>query len=248
MLPIEIDQRRRTWTLFVITWAGGAILTGLTFWLILSGIQGRPSPSDWVKLVFAGVTLFGLLGFASYRLGFCRLASATLTEETLIARALFSDCTAAWDDVGAVTIHEPVEKKMPWTMEVVTVDGQSRSLIVPPEKGQEVRDVFQDILLREDWEGAPQPGVINLGYIVLGLVVAVFGVWWSFEVWREWQAGQLMQVQNQGDLKKVVVKIALVVLAPLGGVAGVCYGLYHHIKRPIVVEPGFHHRIGPPVS
>jgi hypothetical protein len=108
--------------------------------------------------------------------------------------------------------------------------------------------VFQDILLREDWEGAPQPGIINAGYILLGLVVAVFGVWWSIEVWREWQAGQLMQVQNPGDLKKIIVKIALVILAPLGGLAGVCYGFYHHIKRPIVFEPGFQHRITPPVS
>jgi hypothetical protein len=57
-----------------------------------------------------------------------------------------------------------------------------------------------------------------------------------------------MQMQNQGDLKKIIVKIGLVVLAPIGGVAGFCYGLYHQLKRPIVVEPGFHHHVAPPVS
>jgi hypothetical protein len=189
MLPIEINQRRKTWTLFAITWAGGAVLTALVFALILHGIPGRPEVSDWIKLGVAGVTLFGLLGYASYRLGFCRLATATLTEETLIATALFCDCTVPWNDIGAVTVYEPAEKKLPWTLEVVTVDGQSRSLIVPPASGEQVRDVFQDILLNEDWEGAPQAGVINAGYIVLGIAVAIFGVWWSIEIWREWQAG-----------------------------------------------------------
>ncbi len=248
MPPIEIDQRRKTWTLFALTWAGGAILTALIFALVLSGMPGQPRVNDWIKLGFAGVTLFGLLGYASYRLGFCRLAHATLTEESLIGRSLFSDCTTAWEDVGAVTIHEPMEKTPPWTLEVVTVDGLSRSLIIPADRGVQVRDMFQDILLSDDREGAPQAGLINAGYIVLGLAVTVFGVWWSFEVWREWQASQLMQVQNQLDLKKIVVKIGLVVLAPIGGVAGVCYGLYHHFKRPLVVQPGFHHRVTPPVA
>ena len=248
MFPIDIDQRRKTWTLFAITWAGGAILTALIFALVLSGIPGQPRPSDWIKLAFAGVTLFGLLGYASYRLGFCRLARATFTEDTLIAKSLFSDCTTNWEDVGAVIIHEPGEKKVPWTLELVTIDGQSHSLMIPPDQGVQVRDAFQDILLCEDWEGAPQSGLINAGLIVLGIAVFVFGIWWSIEVWREWQAGQLLQMKNQNDFKKIVVKIALTVIAPIGGLAGVIYGLYHHIKRPIVTKPGFHHRIAPPIS
>jgi len=248
MDPIEIDQRRKTWTLFIITWASGAILTALIFALVLSGIPGQPAPSDWIKLGFAAVTLFGLLGYASYRLGFCRLAKATLTEEALFAKSLFSNCTTAWDDVGSVTIHEPGEQKRPWTLEIVTIEGQSRSMIIPAEQGQQVYESFQDILLNDDWEGAPQPGVINLGYIILGIAVAIFGVWWSTEIWREWQAGKLLQMQNQADLKKIVVKIGLVLLAPIGGVAGFVYGLYHQVKRPIVVKPGFHHQKAPPAS
>jgi len=246
---IQIDQRRPTRILFAVTWAGGAIVTARVCAVVLHGAAVPPTPSDWLKLGFAGVTLFGLLGYASYRIGFCRLQQAELTEEALIGRSLFSDRTVLWDDVGAVVLREPPEdKKVAWQMEVVTVDGQSMSLIIPAAQGQQVNDWFQDILLCEDWKGAPQAGVINAGYIVLGLAVAAFGLWWDIQVVRDWQAGKLWQMQNQNDGKRIVVTLALAVIAVPGGIAGLCYGLYHHIRRPIVTPPGFRHRVEAPIT
>jgi hypothetical protein len=241
--PIVINSWRRTLMLFIVTWAGGAILSAVSVAVYMQTLLGPPTVLDWARVGLGGSVMACLLGYATYHIGYCQLAHAEIGDELLRARTLFSDRTTNWDDVGAVTVHRPADPKAQWRLDIVRVDGQRLSLVIPPANGQAVYELFQDVILNDEWTGTPHSPARIWGYILLGLAVAVFGIWWDVEIVREALAGKLWVVQANNDVKKIIVKLMLAVVAPMGGLVGFGTGLYHLVRRPIVITPGFHDQL-----
>jgi hypothetical protein len=226
--------------LFVVAWAGGAVISAAVLLVYWRTLPGPPTALDGIKAGMTGGVMACLLGYATYHLGYCQLASAELSDELLRGRTLFADRTTDWSDVGAVFLKQHTDPKASSQLDIVRVDGQRLTLMIPPDQGQPVYEMFQDVMLNDEWAGAPHTPVRIWGYILLGLAVAIFGVWLDFEVVREALAGRLWNMQNQNDLKKLFVKLVLAVMAPVGGTIGFVTGAYHLVRRPIVVTPGFH--------
>jgi hypothetical protein len=233
-MPVTIDRRPWNHVVFVpliLLWLG---ISGFVLVLFAGDAVATAAPVDWVKLVLAGVFVLGVVGFLlSYYA--CRIAFRAEVGDEFRSRTLLGWHRVPWGDVGRFVLKElAIPIPAACVLKVVLTDGTRIDVWSNLRQAEEAYKVACTRPLARDWPGLPLWPATAWAALGLGGAVLLAGLWVAGLAWGEVFGAGAARLDPDEQMKL----LAVAMVSPLVGLAGVVFGGYHLIRRPLVVRGG----------
>jgi hypothetical protein len=234
--PVVTIDRKTTvrLALVVVALTGVGVLIGT---LLIFGGQ-RVGNVHRLMLCLIGMLIAGVCAAAFFWIRSRWLIVAVIDENGLLGNTSERSYDLAWEDmVGARTrITYPKNSVVPHVHVLLLLEGE-RCLesTIRPQDRIGLLQILEQAEFKKDAEGQKLGVTKGTLLFVLGVLTCMIGVWWIFVLKQQFDAGTLFR----GNSKLILIKLALGILGPTGGLALAFWSLYHIVARPVLYTPGW---------
>ncbi|MEQ1830874.1 MAG: hypothetical protein ABL921_33315, partial [Pirellula sp.] len=163
---------------------------------------------------------------------------AVIDENGIIASTIEQKYDLDWCDlVGARTSVKYAKDTNVPKVNLLLLLEDERGLEMPIQYEQQnaLYQILADVKFKHDSPGQRLGTLKGTLLFVFGTAAFLLGLWWVFVLKGQMNNGVLLQ----GNGKGIIIKLALGVIGPVGGLGSACWGLYHIVVRPILYQPGW---------
>lgn len=232
---VTINRRGKVLLLSILAALGAcAVLSGTLFFF-----GGKVANDiDSLMLALLGLFLAGMLAIVFFWIRARWICVAVLDFDGIIASTLSEKWELSWSEIIGVKTTLKLAKNATYpTVRILLLLENSRCLESSLNFSQfsDLKEILQQAEFKPDSAGQELGTLKGIVAFCVCCVALMLGVWWDSQLITRFNNG-LFPV---GNIRWILIQLALAVGAPIGGFGGACWAVYHLVARPVLHPPGW---------
>lgn len=235
---VTINRKGKVVLLSVVAAAGAfAVIAGTVY------MFGGKVANDLNSLMLAMLGLFvaGLFGIGFFWIRSRWICVAVIDMDGMIASTLTEKWELSWAELIGVRTTLKLAKNATFpTVRLLLLLEDSKCLEATLNFSQfnDLKEILEQAEFKPNSAGQQLGTLKGVVAFCVCCVAFLLGIWWDVQLLQRFNAGLF----PAGNARSVLIQIALALVAPIGGLSGAVWALYHLVMRPVLYTPGWINR------
>jgi hypothetical protein len=223
-----------------------SVVVAAVFFAVIAGtvyLFGGKVANDVNSLMLAMLGLFvaGLFGIGFFWIRSRWICVAVIDMDGMIASTLTEKWELSWAELIGVRTTLKLAKNATFpTVRLLLLLEDSKCLEATLNFSQfnDLKEILEQAEFKPNSAGQQLGTLKGVVAFCVCCVAFLLGIWWDVQLLQRFNAGLF----PAGNARSVLIQIALALVAPIGGLSGAVWALYHLVMRPVLYTPGWMNR------